>query len=366
MKIAIRIAPSTRLKWTGFSMLPPRNDPSPLVPSTGATRKSPKPSTRAKPSVKAISFLESSSSSPSAMLVERVSAFMPSQRVSPKDRAPRIIGSLKSLLRRVTDRKRSARRSSSPVGVRTAIPQKLGERISTPSIMACPPTLTALSVLLPVPTALTPLFEALHPAAGVHDALPARVERVARAGDVELDQRVGGAILALYGPLGLDRRAAQEREIGASITEDHGAVLGVYPFFHTNLSLKLRPLVYYTCKGTRRLVRAALYLSDALQLAQELGVGSGLLELLDEELYLLGGVEGVQDAANLPDSLGLRRLHQQLLLAGTRVLDVYRRVDPAVRQFPVEPQLHVARALELLEDDLVHPATGFDQRGRQY
>src|SRR5918998_2129747 len=105
---------------------------------------------------------------------------------------------------------------------------------------------------------------------------------------------------------------------------------------------------------------------DALQLAEELGVGAGLLELLDEKLYLLRGVEGVQDAANLPDPLGLRRLHQQLLLAGARVLDVYRRVDPAVRQLPIEPQLHVARSLELLEDDLIHPAAGLDQRGRQY
>src|SRR5918997_991214 len=241
MKIAIRKAPSTRLKRTGFSMLVPRNDPIPFVPSTGATRKSPRPRTRAKPKVKAISFLERSSSSPRAMLVERVSAFMPSQRVSPRDSAPRITGSLKTLLRRVTDRKRSARRSSSPVGVRTAIPQKLGERISTPSIMACPPTLTALSVLLPVPTALTPLFEALHPAAGVHDALPARVERVARAGDVELDQRVGVAILPLYGSLGFDRRAAQEREISAPITENYRSLLGVNSFFHTNLRLSGSP-----------------------------------------------------------------------------------------------------------------------------
>src|ERR687895_506402 len=59
MKIAILINPSTRLKMTGFSMLLPSKEPNPLVPSTGATRKSPKPSTSAKARVPAISFLES-------------------------------------------------------------------------------------------------------------------------------------------------------------------------------------------------------------------------------------------------------------------------------------------------------------------
>src|SRR5215211_7517073 len=105
--------------------------------------------------------------------------------------------------------------------------------------------------------------------------------------------------------------------------------------------------------------------ADALELAQELGVRAGLLELLDQELYLLAGVEGVEDAPDLPDPLGLGRLHEQLLFACRGVLDVDGRVDPAVRHLPVEPELHVARALELLEDDLVHPASRLDERGRQ-
>src|SRR3712207_4156164 len=90
---------------------------------------------------------------------------------------------------------------------------------------------------------------------------------------------------------------------------------------------------------------------DALELAQELGVRAGLLELLDQKLYLLPGVEGVEDAADLPDPLGLGRLHEQLLLARRGVLDVDGGVGPAVRELAVEPELHVARALELLEDD---------------
>src|SRR5918998_2204146 len=239
MKIAIRKAPSTRLKRMGFSMLSPSNAPSPLVPSTGATRKSPKPSTSAKTRVAAISFLESSSSSPSAMLVERVSAFMPSQRVSPKETAPRIIGSLRSLLRRVTERKRSARRSISPVGVRTAIPQKLGERIRTPSIMACPPTLTVGPASLPAPAGLAPVLEALDPTAGVYHALAPGVERVAGRTDVHGD--------------GLARRRARLELVPAGAAHQRLRVLGVYTGLHAKPpSLKLRRLpniVYYRCKG---------------------------------------------------------------------------------------------------------------------
>src|SRR5215217_1904246 len=98
---------------------------------------------------------------------------------------------------------------------------------------------------------------------------------------------------------------------------------GCIPVFMRNLRL-CRLLVYYLSP-------------DSLQLAQELGVGAGLLELGDQEL----------------------------LLARRGVLDVYCRVEPAVRQLSIEPELHVAGALELLEDDLVHPAAGLDQRGRQ-
>src|ERR687897_2318824 len=118
-------------------------------------------------------------------------------------------------------------------------------------------------------------------------------------------------------------------------------------------------------RGTGAPVRIYPLTADALELAQELGVRAGLLELLDQELYLLRVVQGVKDATDLPDPLGLGRLHEQFLLACRRVLDVYGRVDPAVRQLPVEPELHVARALELLENDLVHPASRLDERGRQ-
>src|SRR5215212_3787150 len=217
-------------------MLFSSNAPIPLVPRTGATRKSPKPSARAKTSVPVISFFERSSSSPSAMLVESVSAFMPSQMVSPRERAPRIIASLNSLLRRVIERKRSALRSTSPTGVRTAIPQKLGERISTPSIMACPPTLTAeLGPLLPGLAGLAPILEPLHSAAGIHDAALARVERVAHRADIYRD--------------GLARRRARlEFRIAARAPHQRPRVLGMYPRLHANPP-SLSSTVYYSCKA---------------------------------------------------------------------------------------------------------------------
>ncbi len=53
---------------------------------------------------------------------------------------------------------------------------------------------------------------------------------------------------------------------------------------------------------------------------------------------------------------------QELLLAGAGAVDVDRREDALVHQPAVEVDLHVAGALELLEDHLVHPAAGVDQR----
>ena len=56
---------------------------------------------------------------------------------------------------------------------------------------------------------------------------------------------------------------------------------------------------------------------------------------------------------------------QDLLLAGAGDVDVDGREDPLVREASVELELHVARALELLEDHLVHLRAGLDQGGRQ-
>src|SRR5919112_4856385 len=102
--------------------------------------------------------------------------------------------------------------------------------------------------------------------------------------------------------------------------------------------------------------------ADALQLAQELSVGAGLFELLYKELQLLVAVKGAKDAADLPYPLGLGGLHEELFLSRARVLNVDSRVDPLVSELALQVDLHVTRTLELLVDDLVHPAPGLDER----
>src|SRR3954469_2101311 len=80
----------------------------------------------------------------------------------------------------------------SPLGVRTATAQFPGPRIITPSRTACPPTMDAIGLAgagfaLGALGALEALLEALDPAAGVHELLLARVERVAVRADLDVE-----------------------------------------------------------------------------------------------------------------------------------------------------------------------------------
>src|SRR5579885_1399815 len=102
-----------------------------------------------------------------------------------------------------------------------------------------------------------------------------------------------------------------------------------------------------------------------LNLEQELVVVLGLLHLVEEQFERLLRLERVQHPAQLPHDLQFVRREQDLFLAGTGRVDIDRREDPLVREPAVELELHVAGALELLEDDLVHPRAGVDQRGRE-
>src|SRR3546814_11806254 len=70
-----------------------------------------------------------------------------------------------------------------------------------------------------------------------------------------------------------------------------------------------------------------------------------------------------QHPAELPDLLELGAEEQELLVPSRRGVDVDGRVDPALGEAAIEAQLHVAGALELLEDHLVHAAPGLDESG---
>src|SRR5712692_1024461 len=71
-------------------------------------------------------------------------------------------------------------------------------------------------------------------------------------------------------------------------------------------------------------------------LGQELVVALGRADLVDEQLETLALLERVQHPAQLPDLLELVPVEEQLLVAGAGRLDVDRRVDPPLRQPPIE------------------------------
>src|SRR5262249_45719541 len=96
---------------------------------------------------------------------------------------------------------------------------------------------------------------------------------------------------------------------------------------------------------------------------QELLVLHRALDLVVQELHGLHGVQLGEQLAEDPDPVQRLAGQQQLLLAGARAGDIHGREHAAIHQAAVEVDLHVAGALELLEDDLVHPAAGVDQRG---
>ena len=72
------------------------------------------------------------------------------------------------------------------------------------------------------------------------------------------------------------------------------------------------------------------------------------------QLDRLQGLEGVQNPAELEHDGQFLGREEDLLLTGTRGVDVDGREDALVRDAPVELQLGVTGALELLEDDRVH------------
>src|SRR5262245_59908995 len=94
---------------------------------------------------------------------------------------------------------------------------------------------------------------------------------------------------------------------------------------------------------------------------QELFVGLGLLELREQGLHRLERLAVGHLPAEPPDLLELGLGKQQFLPAGAGADEVERREDPAVGELALQVELHVARALELLEDDVVHPRAGLDE-----
>ncbi len=96
---------------------------------------------------------------------------------------------------------------------------------------------------------------------------------------------------------------------------------------------------------------------------EEFAVGLGLGQPAQQQLHGFDRRERVQHLAQHPDAVQLIGWQQQLFLARAGAIDVDGGEDALVHQPAVEVDLHVAGALELLEDDVVHAAAGIDQGG---
>src|SRR5581483_4210560 len=83
-------------------------------------------------------------------------------------------------------------------------------------------------------------------------------------------------------------------------------------------------------------------------LGQELLVAPGGPDLVHKQLeagrLLAVAGQGVEHPAQLPDLLELAALEEELLVPGRAGVDVDGRVEAALREATVEPQLHVAGA----------------------
>src|SRR5437667_2163791 len=178
-------------------------------------------------------------------------------------------------------------------------------------------------------------LEALDTTRGVHELVLPGIEGMALRADLHVDVGPGGA--------GANHLSASARD---------GRIHIVRMNAHLHSSHPLRG-----SKDTRS--------SHRVHRGQEFLVRLRELELVQQELHALHGVELGERLAQEPDLLELVLLEEQLFLPRPRLLDVDRGEDPLVHQPAIEMDLHVARPLELLEDDVVHPASGVDD-GRRH
>src|SRR5579862_3743733 len=98
--------------------------------------------------------------------------------------------------------------------------------------------------------------------------------------------------------------------------------------------------------------------------SQEALIVGRLAEPVENQLRHRDRVERLEALPQNPDLAQLLIGQQQFLAPGAGQLDVDRRERPPLLQLAVEVELHVAGALELLVDHVVHPAAGVDQRRR--
>ena len=87
-----------------------------------------------------------------------------------------------------------------------------------------------------------------------------------------------------------------------------------------------------------------------------------LAEPFNELFHGLNRVHIAQDLAKQPHAVEIAFRDQELFFSGSRAGDINGREDTSVRESPVEVDLHITRALKFFKNNLIHTATGFNQR----
>src|SRR5437870_9434093 len=94
---------------------------------------------------------------------------------------------------------------------------------------------------------------------------------------------------------------------------------------------------------------------------QKFHVGLRFRQPADQQLHGLDRREWAQDLAQHPHAAQLIWWQKEFVLTRARALNVDSRKNALIGKSPVEIDFHVAGALELFEDDVVHAAAGIDQ-----
>ncbi len=98
----------------------------------------------------------------------------------------------------------------------------------------------------------------------------------------------------------------------------------------------------------------------------EVSIGLGAGEIFDNLFGDIHDIARAHGAAQQIHNLILCIAEEQVLAASSGFVQVDCREYAALGQLPVEVQLHIARALEFLVDNVVHARAGLDQRGSEY
>ena len=109
---------------------------------------------------------------------------------------------------------------------------------------------------------------------------------------------------------------------------------------------------------------ALLSALSGIHRAQELGASLRLADFLQEELHGIHCADRMQDFAKQPHAIELFLEEQQFFFARAGASDVDGREDPLIGELAIQVDLHIARALEFLEDDVIHSTAGVDERRR--